>query len=163
MSTSGDYSIATRNRALELIDSRVWTRAQVQQILAREGHRVPAVSTFARWMAERESPAAAARARQRDRDAKRQRWAERSAQFCWPARVSAEWKLGRMKALRKIGVSNYDIARIMNHDFPGDEPLTEGRVRATLKRVGVTKVLPTSGCKVLADVKPQREDADVAA
>lgn len=101
-----------------------WGKTAIREELARHGIDV-SYSTISRWVSESFA--------ERCREDNRRRMAGRRPSFRWPTRHNPTWKLGRMRALRATGLSSYDIARVMNFDFPQDPPITDYVVRRILK------------------------------
>ena len=127
MSGAIRHTVATQTRVRELYAAE-WSPSEIQRVLEREGHTVPSEMTIWVWT----HPDKAAATAQREVLAARRRRAAK-ASYAWPGVRGPEWKLGRMKAMRKEGLSTYDIARMMRLDFPNDPPLTADQVRHALK------------------------------
>ncbi|PTL55784.1 hypothetical protein [Paraconexibacter algicola] len=122
--TTVRHTSRTRARAVELRNAG-WSLRQVRELLAAEGyHPAPTVPTLSRWT----NPAR----EEEHRRANRARARGDATTYAWPGVRSAEWRLGRMRALDAAGVSDRDIARVMTLDFP-HSPITVDQVKHALR------------------------------
>lgn len=112
----------TKARVIELHQSG-WKPAEIRDVLRREGYApIPARNTIWAWTNPEKADAGDRRRIRRYREQRVER-----ASFQWPGVRTSLWKFGRMKALRGLGVSYADIARVMYLDF-GDD-FTEAQIR----------------------------------
>jgi hypothetical protein len=98
-------------------------------------------------------PRQAAKQAQRDRETSG-RWRVERASFAWPGIRTETWKVARMATLRAAGVQFSAIARVMAIDFPGDERLTEDRVRYLLYRGHAAPPGCCEGCGTILERRP---------
>lgn len=103
-----------------------WKPYTIWQLYRRRGHAVSA-NTVKEWC----RPELAAKRREAQRRRKNAKAAELTDGRMPTAWLSPEWRLARMRALDRAGLSARAIARVMSFDFP-DSPLTEHQVRNAL-------------------------------
>jgi hypothetical protein len=109
-------------RARELRDAG-WSIGRIRRLLAAEfGCSPPSPNTIWCWV----EPAAGERQAATKRESQRDERAA-SASFVFPGKRSPQWKLGRMRALRRAGMSVAAICTVMWADFGDELTINEGR------------------------------------
>lgn len=126
------YSSAAVARARQLRAVN-WSISEIPRVLEREGHGHPSQFTVRLWVDPRRHAASQA--------AVRRAHAHRSAaksDFTFPSNRTPEWRVGRIKALGGLGLSNEAIAKVMSFDFP-DTPVTRHQVAGVFRAGSVPR------------------------